>query len=88
MGLRVHDYKCRACGFTFELFTNGVVDLVHDIACGSCGCGPLERQIASPRFTLDGCSGDFPTAADAWEKRRESHMRKERKNMENHDTYR
>jgi putative FmdB family regulatory protein len=88
MGLRVFDYKCRACGFINELFVNGPKDLVHDVACQNCAQGPLERQIAAPRFALDGCSGDFPTAADAWEKRRESHMRKERKNMEEHGSYR
>jgi hypothetical protein len=53
------------------------------ITCGK----PAMRQLSAPRAQLDGCSGHFPTAADAWERRRESHMRKERKNQENHGTY-
>jgi hypothetical protein len=43
--------------------------------------------IAAPRISLEGLSGDFPTAADQWEKRRESHMKKERRNQERHGTY-
>jgi hypothetical protein len=94
MGLRVFDFKC-PLGHVTEHFVGAewregdAVQCSHlaDGALLTCG-KPAMRQIATPRFTLDGCSGDFPTAADAWEKRRESHMRKERKNMENHDTYR
>jgi hypothetical protein len=56
------------------------------VRCPMCP-GPMMRQIAAPRFALDGCSGDFPTAASAWERRRESHMRKERKNQAEHGTY-
>jgi hypothetical protein len=46
-----------------------------------------KRQVAAPRAQLDGASGDFPGAAMAWEKRRESHMAKERKNKEKHGSY-
>jgi hypothetical protein len=45
------------------------------------------RQLAAPRSKLEGITGDFPTAADAWVNRRESHMKKERKDKENHGTY-
>lgn len=82
MGLRVFDFLC-PLGHRTEHFVDAEIE---EVQC-HCECIAV-RQIASPRFSLDGCSGDFPTAADAWEKRRESHMRKERKNMENHDSYR
>ena len=85
MALRVFDFRCPD-GHTHEAFVDSEVRVR---GCLHPGCfHGATRQIASPRFALDGCSGDFPTAADAWERRRESHMRKERKNMENHDTYR
>ena len=81
MGTRVFDFVC-AHGHQVERFVES--DIVeHRCECGAMGF----RQIAAPRFALDGTSGDFPTAADQWEKRRESHMRKERENQEKHGTY-
>ena len=53
-----------------------------------CECGlPANRIISPVRSRLDGISGDFPTASDQWEKRRESHMKQERRNQERHGTY-
>lgn len=81
MSLRVFDFLCRN-GHRVEHFVDSSIEEVE------CECGAMgKRQIAAPRFDLDGCSGDFPTAADAWEKRRDSHMRKEKRNQENHGTY-
>lgn len=81
MGLRVFDFLCPR-GHRTEHFVDA------DIVEVECKCGALgARQIAAPRATLDGCSGDFPTASDKWAARRESHMRKERKNQEKHGTY-
>ena len=90
MSTRVFDFRCTYCDHVTEAF---VEESVTEIPCPARDgshprCGhPALRQIAAPRFALDGMSGDFPTAADAWEKRRESHMRKERKNQEEHGTY-
>lgn len=81
MSLRVFDFLCPQ-GHRTEHFVDA------DIVEVQCHCESMaKRQIATPRFALDGCSGDFPTAADAWERKRESHMKKERKNQENHGTY-
>lgn len=81
MGIRVYDFRCPK-GHVIERFVDA------DIVEHQCDCGALaKRQLSTPRFALDGTSGDFPTAADAWEKRRDSHMAKERKNQENHGTY-
>ena len=80
--IRVFDFRCPA-GHVSEHF---VTDDTRTVSCTECG-EIATRQVAAPRFELDGCSGDFPTAADAWERRRESHMAKERRNMENHGTY-
>jgi hypothetical protein len=81
MGLRVYDFTCHN-GHTTEHFVD------PDIVEVECACGALgKRQIATPRFALDGCSGHFPTAADKWEQRRNSHMKKEQKNVAEHGTY-
>ena len=82
MGTRVFDFR-GSNGHTAELFVD--VGTTH-APCPVCGA-VAEKQLSMPRIALDGCSGDFPTAADAWEKRRESHMRKERENQEKHGTY-
>lgn len=81
MGLRVYDFRCSA-GHVVEHFVDADI---HEVECH---CGRLgKRQLAAPRSKLDGMSGDFPTAADAWVRRRESKMAQERKNMEKHGTY-
>jgi hypothetical protein len=54
--------------------------------CPTCN-RTADRMIPAPRAKLEGFSGDFPTAADAWANNRESHMRKERKVMANHKEY-
>lgn len=79
--IRVFDFRCPQ-GHVTEHFVD---DETREVQC-HCEC-MAERQVAAPRAQLDGCSGDFPGAAMAWEKRRESHMAKERKNQENHGTY-
>lgn len=81
MGVRVWDFVCRN-GHRVERFVGEGIEEVE------CECGAMgKRQIAAPRAQLDGCSGHFPSAADALERRRESHMKLERKNQENHGTY-
>lgn len=81
MSLRVYDFKC-PLGHVTEHFVEAEIEQVQ------CECECMaDRMISAPRFDLDGCSGDFPTAADAWERKREQKMKQERKNMENHGTY-
>ena len=58
----------------------------HSVPCDQCGY-PANKVISPVRSRLDGISGDFPTAADQWEKRRESHMKQERRNRERHGSY-
>jgi hypothetical protein len=82
VSIRVFDFVCHN-GHRVERFVN------DDIVENECECGALgKRVISAPRAQLDGTSGDFPGAADKWERTRESHMRKERKNSERHGTYR
>lgn len=79
--IRVYDFRC-PLGHVTEHFVES--DIV-EVQC-HCEC-MAERMIPAPRAKLDGCSGDFPTAADKWEQRRASHMKKEQRNVENHGTY-
>jgi hypothetical protein len=81
MGLRVYDFTCSA-GHTVERFVSADIE-EHECECGAMG----KRQLAAPRARLEGFTGAFPGAADAWERRRESHMRKEQRNQREHGTY-
>ena len=80
--IRVFDFRCLNGHVTEQFVDNDVMAVV----CPECG-EMAARQVPAPRCQLDGCSGDFPSASMAWERRRESHMAKERKNQESHGTY-
>lgn len=71
---RIFDFQC-AKGHVTEKFVDDSVTVVQ---CPHCG-NDASRLISAPRISLDGCSGDFPTAADAWVNRRNSHIAWERK---------
>ena len=82
MSLLLFDFECER-GHRNEFL---VASDVRSMQCLTCGA--LAHRIISPvRSRLEGITGAFPGAAMAWEKRRESHMAKERKNMERHGTY-
>jgi hypothetical protein len=81
MGLRVFDFRCPAGHVTEHFVEPGV----EEVAC-HCECR-AERQIAAPRAKLDPFTGHFPGAADKWVRDRESHMAKERKNLDAHGSY-
>jgi len=83
MSWRLFDFQCVHGHVHEEL----VQPDVHGVLCDKCN-EPAQRLISPVRSQLDGTSGDFPTAADQWEKRRESHMKQERRNQERHGTYR
>lgn len=82
MGRRMFDFEC-SLGHVHEALVDSEA---REHECPQCQ-QPAQRKIAAPRPQLEGFSGAFPTAADQWVKRRESHMAKERKNMRNHGTY-
>jgi len=81
MGVRVFDFRCRN-DHVVEHFVDAGIEEVE------CHCGAMgKRQVAAPRSKLEPFTGAFPGAADKWERNRESKMRQERKNLENHGTY-
>lgn len=81
MGTRVYDFLCHN-GHRVERFVNA--DIVeHECECGALG----KRQVAAPRAKLEPFTGAFPGAADKWVRDRESHMQKEKQNVEKHGSY-
>jgi hypothetical protein len=71
---RIFDFQC-AKGHITEKYVD---DSVKVIQCPHC-TNDASRLISAPRISLEGISGDFPGATMAWEKRRESHIKYERK---------
>jgi putative FmdB family regulatory protein len=76
--LKLYEYQCRKCRTRFS-------DLIEErdrtlgATCPACG-GYGEYRISAPYF-----KGDIES--DQWLKKRESHMKKEKKNLDNHGTY-
>lgn len=71
---RIFEFRC-VKGHASEKYVDDSVTVVQ---CPHCG-NDASRIISAPRISLEGITGDFPGAAMAWEKRRESHMKWEQK---------
>jgi predicted nucleic acid-binding Zn ribbon protein len=65
MAFRLFDFKC-SNGHEVERL---VPHDQEEIPCDQCS-EISKRMISAPNFKLDGCSGDYPTAYDAWERKR------------------
>ena len=83
MSLRLFDFQCDS-GHRHEAMVQADE---HNVMCPTCNKVAI-RLLAAPRCQLEGCSGDFPSAAIKWEKTREQKMRQERKHKEKHGTWR
>lgn len=55
-----------------------VEDTCRELACRACGKSAT-RIVSMVRTKLEGLSGDFPTAYDAWERKRSEKLAQERK---------
>ena len=53
---------------------NYIDEEVTTISCPACQCA-APRIISAPRIALEGVTGDFPTAADAWARKHEQATR-------------
>lgn len=62
----LYEYRCIACGSVHEEF-RPIKDREYPAPCLECD-GSSRYIISTPRISLDGTSGDFPTAADKWAK--------------------
>ena len=70
----LNDFQCSK-GHKEEYFVDFATQVVQ---CRHCGNDATKLRSA-PRISLEGVSGDFPTASDAWVNRRNSHIAWERK---------
>lgn len=74
MSVRVYEFMCPN-GHVEEVFA---VSPPSERLCETCG-EVSERIPSAVRSRLDPISGDFPTAADAWVRKREEKLAQERK---------
>lgn len=79
--IRVFDFRCQE-GHVTEHFVGDE----STVQCPQCHQIAL-RMVSAPRAQLEPFTGAFPSAADKWVRDRESKMRQERKNQDNHGTY-
>jgi len=69
-----NDFQCPN-GHKRERFVD---NNLKTLQCDICDAEAHKVQ-ASIRFQLDGVSGDYPTAADQWDKRRKQKLKEEEK---------
>jgi predicted nucleic acid-binding Zn ribbon protein len=50
----------------------------HATPCKECG-SEAKRVMSAPTMRLEGCTGDFPSAADSWVRKRSEKMAQEQK---------
>jgi len=67
---RIFEFKCGESHITESY----IDEEVNAIECPTCQCMSL-RVISAPRIALEGVTGDFPTAADAWARKHEEATR-------------
>lgn len=79
MGLRVFDFRC-AQGHVTEIFIDAECRVVECPQCGDLA----HRQMSAPRPKLEGFSGAFPSAADAWERTRASKQAADERSVDRH----
>lgn len=73
----LYQYKCDYCGVEFEAFAS-IDDRDEPQPCREC-TGNARHIITPTHFKLEGVTGDFPTAADQWVKKRKEKMAQEAK---------
>lgn len=71
---RMFEFECKDNHIS-EAFVD---ESVREIACRACAA-PATRIISMVNMKLEGISGAFPTAYDAWERKRSEKLAQERK---------
>lgn len=69
---RIYEFKCSQCLNLFEEYC----EYKHVCICPSCGAN-ADKIISATRSKLEGYTGSFPSAADAWAKRHEKSPKSE-----------
>ena len=70
MSKRIFEFRCEQN----HIAENYIDEEVTTISCPTCQCA-APRIISAPRIALEGVTGDFPTAADAWARKHEQATR-------------
>ena len=70
MSKRMFEFRCEQNHIAENYIDEGVTT----ISCPTCQCA-APRVISAPRIALEGVTGDFPTAADAWARKHEQATR-------------
>ena len=74
----IYEYRCQECQTVFECLAQ-MKDRRADQKCPNCdGVGKFMVSTPAIKAWLD---------SDRWVKNRESHIKKEQKNMDNHGSY-
>jgi putative FmdB family regulatory protein len=71
---RVFDFECQQCGETTEEYT----EYKQTSSCPLCG-GLAVKLISAPQIKLEGITGSFPGAYDAWERKHIQKLKQEQK---------
>lgn len=58
------DFKCTSCSHIDERYT----EYTQESICPLCGC-KAEKVLSTPTIFLEGISGSFPGATEAWAKK-------------------
>lgn len=77
--IRVFDFRC-ADGHVHEHFVSLGTER---LTCSTCGADAV-KIMSAPRSKLEGFTGDFPTAGDAWVRSRESRQKADERSVERH----
>ena len=75
MARRIYEFVCKEAHHRTESFVD---EECHVTPCKECGA-EATRVMSAPTMRLEGCTGDFPSAADAWVRKRSQKMAQEQK---------
>ena len=77
MSLRMFEFVCADSHRTEALVSSDTQEHI----CKVCGKA-AQRVISAPTMKLEGCTGSFPTAYDAWSRKRAEKLAQERKSSD------
>jgi len=74
MSRRIYEFRCEQSHITDKYVEEGT----QTVTCDTCGL-EAKRIMSMPMMKLEGCTGDYPTASDAWVRKRAEKLRSEQK---------
>jgi hypothetical protein len=74
MTRRIYEFRCKQSHITDKYVEEGT----QTVTCDICGL-EANRIMSMPMMKLEGCTGDYPTASDAWVRKRAEKLRSEQK---------